>query len=80
LDIDPKGKMIIFKNTDVPGVIGELGTILAKHGVNIADFRLGRDNKGHALSVILVDNNISKDILKELKELSTCLGVAYTVL
>ncbi len=80
LDIEPRGKMIIFKNTDVPGVIGELGTILAKNSINIADFRLGRDNKGHALSVILVDNNISKDILKELKELPTCLGVAYTVL
>ncbi len=80
LDIEPKGKMIIFKNTDVPGVIGEIGTILAKNDINIADFRLGRDDKGHALSAILVDNNVNKKVLQELKELPTCLGVAYTVL
>ncbi len=80
LDIEPKGKMIIFKNTDIPGVIGELGTILAKHGVNIADFRLGRDNKNHALAVILVDNNISKKIIQDLSKLDACISVAYVVL
>ncbi len=80
LDIEPKGKMIIFKNTDVPGVIGELGSILAKYDINIADFRLGRDNKGHALSIILVDNSISKNIIKELGELDSCISVAYAVI
>ncbi len=80
LDIEPKGKMVIFKNTDVPGVIGDIGTILSKNGINIADFRLGRDNKGHALSVILVDNTISKTVLCELGKLPTCLGVFYAVI
>jgi len=80
LDIEPKGKMVIFKNTDVPGVIGDIGTILSRNAINIADFRLGRDNKNHALSVILVDNNISKDILQELGKLATCLGVSYAVI
>ena len=45
LDIEPKGKMILFRNDDTPGVIGFVGTTLAKHNINIADFRLSRYGK-----------------------------------
>ena len=80
LDVEPKGKMIIFKNTDVPGVIGDIGTILAKNGINIADFRLGRNNKSQALAVILVDNTVTKEILSQLSQLSACIDVSYVIL
>jgi len=33
-----------MKNQDVPGVIGHVGTVLGKNGVNIANFSLGRRN------------------------------------
>ena len=69
LDVEPKGRMILFKNTDVPGVIGDVGQILAKHNVNIADFRLGRDRSGMALAVIIVDNDVSEEVLRELDAL-----------
>ena len=38
-----EGTMIVICNTDQPGVIGDVGTILGRHGVNIANFALGRD-------------------------------------
>ncbi len=76
LDIEPKGNLIIFKNTDVPGVIGHVGTTLAKHNVNIADFRLGRSDS-EALAVIVVDSKVSKETLKELSELKACISVDY---
>ncbi len=80
-DFKPSGKMIVFKNSDVPGVIRDVSTILAKANINIADFRLGRnENTQNALAVILVDSNIDKKIIKELKNLPTCLGVSYAVL
>jgi len=43
LDLEPKGKMILFRNTDVPGVIGDVGQIVANNSLNISDFRLGRE-------------------------------------
>lgn len=79
-DFAPKGKMIIFKNTDVPGVIRDVTTILAQENINIADFRLGRNDHGLALAVILVDENISKNTLKKLNELPSCRWVEYCVL
>jgi len=74
LDIEPKGNMIIFKNTDVPGVIGHVGTTLAKHDVNISDFRLGR-NEDQALAVIIVDSKFSKETLQELSDLAAFISV-----
>ena len=80
LDVEHKGHMILFKNSDVPGVIGEVGTILAKHAVNISDFRLGRDTKGHALALIIVDNAVESETLKELESLEACIKVSYASL
>jgi D-3-phosphoglycerate dehydrogenase len=79
LDIVPQGKMIIFKNKDVPGVIADIGSILKKENINIADFRLGRDNHGLALAVILVDENISKNTLDELRTIKSCIWTNYVV-
>lgn len=77
LDVEPKGNMILFKNTDVPGVIGQVGSILANYNINIADFRLGRNDKGEALAVIIVDNNASDAVLSDLSSLDACISVDY---
>jgi hypothetical protein len=39
-------------NDDRPGVIGDVGTALGRHGVNIGSFALGRH--GHERGVISV--------------------------
>ncbi len=80
LDVEPKGTMIFFRNTDTPGVIGDVGHIIAKHGLNISDFRLGRDNKQQALAVVRVDGDISKTLLEELASLKACISVAHASL
>jgi D-3-phosphoglycerate dehydrogenase len=76
LDIEPKGKMIIMRNQDVPGVIGEVGKILGSNNINIADFRLSRGKDG-ALAVILIDEKVSSDILKKLDSIEAAIAVAY---
>lgn len=51
------GTMLIITNDDQPGVIGEVGTILGRHRVNIASFALGRSDTG-AIGVVNVDEEI----------------------
>jgi len=50
------GTMLIIANDDQPGVIGEVGTILGRHHVNIANFALGRSESG-AVGVVNVDED-----------------------
>jgi D-3-phosphoglycerate dehydrogenase len=50
------GTMLIITNDDQPGVIGEVGTILGRHRVNIANFALGRNDTG-AVGVVNVDED-----------------------
>jgi D-3-phosphoglycerate dehydrogenase len=63
-----EGTMIVMCNTDQPGVIGDVGTILGKHGVNIANFALGRDGD-RAVGVVIVDETapIPDAVLRELR-------------
>ncbi|MBU1658218.1 phosphoglycerate dehydrogenase [bacterium] len=77
IEVALKGDMVLFKNSDVPGVIGSIGTILGKNNVNIADFSLARNNQSQALAVILVDNVVSEATLNELSKLEACLSVNY---
>jgi D-3-phosphoglycerate dehydrogenase len=46
--------LVLISNDDQPGVIGEVGTILGRHGINIANFALGR-RSGGAIGVVNVD-------------------------
>lgn len=80
LDFKPKGKMIFFANKDKPGVIANISQTLADHKINIADFRLGRGTNGDAFAVILVDDLISKEVLKELEAIENCNWVSYAVI
>jgi D-3-phosphoglycerate dehydrogenase / 2-oxoglutarate reductase len=77
LDVEPKGTMIFFRNTDTPGVIGHVGMIMADNGLNISDFRLGRDSKEQALAVVRVDGTVTTKILDELASLDACISVAH---
>ena len=77
IEVALKGDMILFKNSDVPGVIGSVGTILANNNVNIADFSLARNANKEALAVILVDNSVNEKTLSELASLEACISVHY---
>ena len=68
-----EGNLVVYKNFDVPGVIGKVGTIMGKRSINIANFSLGRERiaKGSkkpvlALAVVHVDEKVPEAVLKEL--------------
>ncbi len=61
------GSLLAIRNHDVPGVIGRIGTVLGEHGINIANFALGRSVRsgrvpqGQALAVIQIDARSAAD-------------------
>lgn len=68
--------MLIMHNMDVPGVIGNLGNVLGKNGINIAGFHLGRiAEKGKAMAVINIDSQPGNETLKQLKDTPNVLEV-----
>ncbi|MDF6903132.1 ACT domain-containing protein, partial [Escherichia coli] len=64
IDVDPKGKMIVMKNKDIPGVIGTVGKLLGDNKINIADFRLSRGKDGIALAIASIDEKVTSEIIK----------------
>lgn len=76
IEVALKGNMIMFKNSDVPGVIGSVGMTLAKHNVNISDFSLARNANKEALALILVDEAVNETTMKELAALDACISVS----
>ena len=65
-----EGTLLVVRNSDVPGVIGKLGTVVGEHGINIANFALGRaegSGKGTALAVIQIDGEASPALLAQLR-------------
>jgi D-3-phosphoglycerate dehydrogenase / 2-oxoglutarate reductase len=69
VDFPPGPYMCFLRYDDRPGVIGAIGTILGRAGVNIADMRVGRQEKGgEALMCLTVDQPIEPDVLRELAE------------
>ncbi len=68
-EIVPSGVVLLLENKDRPGIVGYLGTLLARHNVNIASMSLSRDTAGgHALTVLNLDSVPPAELLAELKK------------
>ncbi|WP_254532054.1 phosphoglycerate dehydrogenase [Natrinema gelatinilyticum] len=77
VDAIPHGRMVITRNTDEPGVIGLIGTVMGEHGVNIAGMFNAREAiGGEALTVYNVDNDVPADAKAELENDSRIIGVS----
>ena len=76
VELSPVGELIFIQNWDRPGIIGNLGTLLGKHNINIAAMTFGRDKPGgKAISVLNVDSPISAEILDKIKKIENILNV-----
>jgi len=66
LESSLEGTLLLLGNRDVPGVIGEIGTLLGRQGMNIATFALGRREAvlgADALALIGLDGEVPSGIL-----------------
>jgi D-3-phosphoglycerate dehydrogenase / 2-oxoglutarate reductase len=69
VEIPVGGTLLLLNNTDKPGMVGHLGTLLARHDVNIASMSLTRDTAGgKALAVLNLDSAPPAAVLEELKK------------
>lgn len=81
LEARPEGVVLVMQNQDVPGVIGQIGTILAAYNVNIGEWRMGRNAPGGtALSVINLDSEPPPDALNALGKITAVTEVKLLAL
>lgn len=72
LEMIPLGHMALIFNLDVPGSIGEIGTTLGKHNINIARMQVGQEEGGERNIIFLcTDTPIPADVVEELLNLKT---------
>jgi D-3-phosphoglycerate dehydrogenase len=78
VDVVLSGKLLVLRNSDTPGTIGRVGTLLGDGRINIADMRVGRQSPhGDAAMVITVDDPVPQSVLDRLAELEGIQEVHY---
>lgn len=63
------GTLVIFGHEDVPGIIGQIGTVFGKHRINIAQMTVGRNSDapgGSAIGVLNLDTPPTPEAINEL--------------
>lgn len=81
VEIVPEGQLLYIYNNDKPGVIGNIGSVLSKHNINIARMHFGREAAGgRAISVVTIDTPATPQVLEEIKTLPNILSVKQITL
>lgn len=76
VNITLEGYLLVCHNTDQPGIIGAVGTMLGKENVNIAFMQVGRDHpRGRAIMILGLDDPLAPDVAERLSET----GLVYDV-
>ena len=68
----PKGHLSLIYNVDRPGSIGEIGTTLGNHQINIGKMQVGQDKEGeHNIIFLCTDTPIPDAVYEELRQLAS---------
>jgi D-3-phosphoglycerate dehydrogenase len=81
IDVKPSDYMLFIKNKDVPGVIGQVGTLVGEEEINVATMHVGRKVKGeNAIMILTIDTEVSKETLEKFKEKENIISAKSVVL
>lgn len=59
VDLPTEGHLLLIQHHDLPGLIGQVGTLLGKHSINIGSMQVGRTSiGGDAIMVLTVDRHV----------------------
>ncbi|XP_075664860.1 D-3-phosphoglycerate dehydrogenase 2, chloroplastic-like isoform X1 [Castanea sativa] len=71
VDVSLEGNLILCRQVDQPGMIGQVGNILGEHNVNVSFMSVGRTVlRKKAIMAIGVDEKPDKEALKKIGEIS----------
>ncbi|MDO8519505.1 MAG: phosphoglycerate dehydrogenase [Deltaproteobacteria bacterium] len=81
LEVVPEGRILIIHNEDKPGVVGNVGTLLAKNNINISRLQLGISKSTKmAAAFYNVEGSVGPQVLVDLKKLPGIVSVQQVVL
>ncbi|HEY9826058.1 MAG TPA: NAD(P)-dependent oxidoreductase, partial [Stenomitos sp.] len=67
INVAPTRHMLVTQHRDMPGIIGNIGSLLGKFNVNIASMQVGRKLvRGDAVMVLSVDDPLPEGVLNEI--------------
>lgn len=67
VEVAPAGVLLVYENTDQPGIIGMVGTLMGREHINIAAMSLSRNSEGGtALTVLNLDSEPAALVMKEM--------------
>jgi len=70
VEVTPAGTMLVIFNEDKPGVIGSVGTVCGKHGINISTMGVGQKAEfGKAVLAVSLDKEPNAEAVQELSSL-----------
>lgn len=74
VEAHPSGHMLFIRNRDVPGIVGQIGTIIGDNKINIAEMTFGREKQGgQAVSLLAVDSAVPKKVVDKIKKMKNIL-------
>jgi D-3-phosphoglycerate dehydrogenase len=70
VNVAPSRHMLFTRHRDMPGIIGQLGSVLGEHNVNIASMQVGRRIvRGDAVMVLSLDDPIPPSLLATIHQI-----------
>jgi D-3-phosphoglycerate dehydrogenase len=68
IEAHPAGYMLVIRNRDLPGIVGQIGTILGQQKINIAEMTFGREKPGgQAVTILNVDSAVPQGVVEKIK-------------
>ena len=71
VNVTPSHHMLFTRHRDMPGIIGQIGSVLGEHNVNIASMQVGRRIvRGDAVMVLSLDDPIPPTLLASVQQIT----------
>jgi D-3-phosphoglycerate dehydrogenase len=81
LELEPIDRFILIHNSDKPGAIGSIGTLLGDHDINISRMRVGQEEGSDKTMIFLrTDTPIPDSVMEKLGDLPLIIDVKPFVL